>query len=421
MNIAVNELFGRFNYNITLFNGNNRIAILTGPNGFGKSTILHCIKAVCESDLSFFENLLFQSIKVSSGQDELFIEKKPDTLIVNGIELSNAAFPTSTRSENADTERAALHFYLRTLDNELESASHFADIIKMLEERKKGKERVGNKSRAEVLRDVLQLMAKIGGKAIMIEEQRLLQLYPDRENRKWRSREVIERISDSLKNNIAQVATEYSKKSTELDASLPYRLLNESESEPFDEENFQRLNSEMQVNLQSLQENGISETRFHPNLQYTPKDSKILRILLEDFNKKFDVYRPMIDKITLFKEIVNRRLMFKKVIISPKDGLVVQDTDSSREIPLKNLSSGEKEIVVLFYRLIFETEAGATLLIDEPEISLHLAWQKPFVKDLQKVAEQNNLRAIIATHSSAIIGGHRNIQVDLGELYQDGK
>lgn len=51
--------------------------------------------------------------------------------------------------------------------------------------------------------------------------------------------------------------------------------------------------------------------------------------------------------------------------------------DSSDSIlSLEQLSSGEKQEIVLFYELIFETDSQLLLLIDEPEISLHIMWQK---------------------------------------------
>lgn len=88
-------------------------------------------------------------------------------------------------------------------------------------------------------------------------------------------------------------------------------------------------------------------------------------------------------------------------------------------IPLEKLSSGEQETLVLYYQLIFETAPGTMLLIDEPEISLHIAWQRHFIDELKEIVRLNGLRAVVATHSTSIIGRHRDIQVDLGALYQD--
>ena len=84
---------------------------------------------------------------------------------------------------------------------------------------------------------------------------------------------------------------------------------------------------------------------------------------------------------------------------------------------LSQLSSGEKQEIVLFYELIFDTRKELLLLIDEPEISLHITWQKQFLGDLLEVSKLIALHAIVATHSPQIVSSHLDIQIDLGELY----
>ena len=71
----------------------------------------------------------------------------------------------------------------------------------------------------------------------------------------------------------------------------------------------------------------------------------------------------------------------------------------------------------MFYKLIFEAPNQSLLLIDEPEISLHIVWQKIFMNDLQKVVDLKNLNVIVATHSPQIINNYWDNQIDLGELY----
>ena len=53
--IEVNKLFDRFNYTISTKPGG--ITIITGPNGFGKSTILRIINALGSGDIGFFIKL----------------------------------------------------------------------------------------------------------------------------------------------------------------------------------------------------------------------------------------------------------------------------------------------------------------------------------------------------------------------------
>ena len=42
-------------------------------------------------------------------------------------------------------------------------------------------------------------------------------------------------------------------------------------------------------------------------------------------------------------------------------------------------------------------------MIDEPEISLHVAWQQEFLHDLEKITDLAKFDVLIATHSPQII------------------
>ena len=84
------------------------------------------------------------------------------------------------------------------------------------------------------------------------------------------------------------------------------------------------------------------------------------------------------------------------------------------------LSSGEKETLVLFYQLIFEVSEDSLILIDEPEISLHIAWQRKFAEDIQMIIQQKKIKVVIATHSVQIVNGNKKIQRDLGKQCKDG-
>jgi predicted ATPase len=53
-------------------------------------------------------------------------------------------------------------------------------------------------------------------------------------------------------------------------------------------------------------------------------------------------------------------------------------------------------------------------LIDEPETSMHVAWQIEFIRDLKKITKIKPLSFIVATHSPDIIND--NTFIDLYEL-----
>lgn len=66
-----------------------------------------------------------------------------------------------------------------------------------------------------------------------------------------------------------------------------------------------------------------------------------------------------------------------------------------------HLSSGEKQIIVILLTVLVQDNKPAILFMDEPEISLHIDWQR---KLIQYIKELNpNVQIILATHSPGII------------------
>ena len=143
-----------------------------------------------------------------------------------------------------------------------------------------------------------------------------------------------------------------------------------------------------------------------------------MKIYFDDFAEKFKVFQELIQKLDLFTSIINERLTFKKILITRTDGFkIVDEENEEKTLELSQLSSGEKQEIVLFYELIFNTKSEFLLLIDEPEISLHIMWQKKFMDDLLAVSKQTKISAVVATHSPQIVSKHWDIQIDLGEMY----
>src|ERR1700688_2672625 len=61
--IQVTNLFGTFNHKIPLTNA-ERVTIIHGPNGFGKTVMLKMIAALIEGDTSVFERVPFSEFRV---------------------------------------------------------------------------------------------------------------------------------------------------------------------------------------------------------------------------------------------------------------------------------------------------------------------------------------------------------------------
>ena len=83
---------------------------------------------------------------------------------------------------------------------------------------------------------------------------------------------------------------------------------------------------------------------------------------------------------------------------------------------LNQLSSGEQHEVVLLYELIFNARQNTLVLIDEPELSLHVTWQKEFLTDLIKIISLQNIQVLIATHSPTIINDRWDLVYNLEKV-----
>jgi predicted ATPase len=65
------------------------------------------------------------------------------------------------------------------------------------------------------------------------------------------------------------------------------------------------------------------------------------------------------------------------------------------------LSSGEKQILAILLTVLVEDQQPYVLLMDEPEVSLHIEWQKRLI---ELILELNpNVQIILTTHSPAVI------------------
>jgi ABC-type multidrug transport system ATPase subunit len=72
-------------------------------------------------------------------------------------------------------------------------------------------------------------------------------------------------------------------------------------------------------------------------------------------------------------------------------------------LPFDELSSGEQQIITLAAKMISEAEQDVLFIIDEPEISLHVAWQRAVPKIFAMIAQEFQADILVATHSPVLI------------------
>lgn len=162
-----------------------------------------------------------------------------------------------------------------------------------------------------------------------------------------------------------------------------------------------------------------------PTLNSQNKKEKVISLIFEELLKlpqtvlsndyfclQFKHFLDFYDKFMLFKNLYeglyyDNDPAAKKISIEGNDIVFktnkTLNNDFSVKLSIKSLSSGELNIVTILYYLIFETTRGSIVLIDEPEISLHVVWQEQLSVLIEKIMESKpGVQVIIATHSPFI-------------------
>lgn len=385
--IEIKGLFDLFDYEIPLTNEEN-LLIITGPNGFGKTMILNIIDSLFNNKLEFFQKLVFKFIAIWVDEKEISIRK-------GSYESVELIVFDHNRQIHLGALNISGNYQIDKLDKK--------DLARL---EKKDTQRIEFYKNVKKEFDVFNVH--------LIKEQRLLRRNPKRQ-KKTTSTSVEFYLSFENENFVIDTIEEYANElrdlinanlensytiTQQIDSTFPKRLFNEKGTlsiEEFDERF--KLLKEKQEKLKRF---GLSESEQEiPD--YDEKNASVLLVYLKDSEDKNKVFDGLLRKLELFTNILNeRRFTFKSIKIDRKKGFIFL-TQKGVELSLTDLSSGEQHEVVLLYELIFKTNPNTLVLIDEPEISLHVTWQKDFLSDLLKILELQKMQVIVATHSPQII------------------
>jgi predicted ATP-binding protein involved in virulence len=421
--IKIEKLFDIFDYDIEF--KKEGITILTGPNGYGKTTILKILDALDSQNGFFFLRLQFKKIVLNfSDRDTITLEKKEKKSIwINGSDA---------------------HWNIKSLDKMLRGIPFFRQFD--------GKtwmdERTGELYEKEdlfqkVISDFPKLASNVDfgrtdidigrisqflkspfPRVYFISSQRLLRpisYTKSNRHREFLEKEVntfsntIEEYAKELCNNIRDVLAKSSQTAQILDSSFPRRLFEQTYN--ISESDFNQRFEKIKDIQKSLSQYGLSDIEEDNHPTYKEENAKALSVYIDDTEKKLAIFSELLEKLRTFIDILNeRRFTFKKIAISKEDGFKFT-TDNGLPLELGDLSSGEQQEVVLLYELLFKVKEGTLVLIDEPELSLHVVWQKQFLDDLFKIIELQKIDIVVATHSPQIINNRWDLEVDLEVLH----
>lgn len=113
-------------------------------------------------------------------------------------------------------------------------------------------------------------------------------------------------------------------------------------------------------------------------------------------------YRPIAE----FLDSLNRFFADSKKNASVDSLGKLKVSQHGSEISLASMSSGEKQLLILLGHARFARGAGGVIIVDEPEVSLHLRWQEQLIDEITQWGD--GMQFIFATHSPEVVGYKTN-------------
>jgi predicted ATPase len=114
-----------------------------------------------------------------------------------------------------------------------------------------------------------------------------------------------------------------------------------------------------------------------------------------------------------FLMTVNNMLIQKSMSIGKTNDFVVH-TDQGNTIEIQQLSSGEKQLLIILGEALLRDQEPWVYIADEPELSLHVNWQEQLVRNL--LAVNPKAQILFATHSPDIVSTFGNRVFDMQDV-----
>jgi predicted ATPase len=449
--LIIKKLYGYLNKKIDF---KDNINLLVGINGSGKTSILNTVNWLLTPSLPHLCVTEFESLELlfEYNNTEYTIKVTQDSKLltykIKNITQEIEYYPLTVRLKIPTS---------KLTQNESQKERYYSEYLGL------GPDKEETETWALVFNQLPKPIVIGLDRYLFTEEKNEVVLYQDEVFQRLVKKEISGRVSPL--NEVRRLANQeysiYKSKIVELSRDLNNKIILSA----FDEitidtlkelENASNISLEQIENLHKKVETFFKETMSESKLQRQSKrkDSSLKKIenyfnhlkklivkaekgndkekfsllylsnisqfkKLKDLIKEFEVFerksqdyysdiKTYLDTVNNFLTDSAKQLSFQKDLselifnVLDKDGKIL-----SKNRDIKTLSSGERQILILFTYLKFHNKSGTIFLIDEPELSLHPKWQEDFLKAVETLTPKNT-QIIIATHSPIIVGSNED-------------
>lgn len=451
LHYSVKKLFGQFDYDIN-FEVNDGFSMIAAPNSFGKSTILKSIYSVMTGNIFFFNSLEFEEMyfkfKDSKSNEKL-------NLTINKKAENNVVFFHYA---------GATHYYdddiIRNVSNNFEGElkGYFKFSSKYNKENRYSKDFEFSDAWTESNSyDLSTLFEKSFRECSEIERRTFFTNVPWLQNFmdifknpcryisaadpnytigyansflsvqdlavqiKWSSERILQNMRsaiDDIRQNAESLTVSHPKKY--MDKAQLYAEVLAEWNTASELENLHRdqLTSEGLFAVNRIKpDNCTYIEKWHPKEDDSMELLLIKDLLLVEYAKHLRDFEELFAKFDMLESTINGMIYFKKLTVGGGYGLeITPNKQDNQLIYFDKLSSGERRMISFVGTLTFafgNIDKSEYLFYDEPENSLHPAWQEKLADFCYDAHVKYGHNFIIATHSPIFIGNRWNNVIDL--------
>jgi hypothetical protein len=177
----------------------------------------------------------------------------------------------------------------------------------------------------------------------------------------------------------------------------------------------------LEQRLRNLSERSLDFARFSLMPPLKPEDllgtianapddrlhliASVLEPYLDSVTARLDALESTKSLIASLVEDVNRFFKNKRIRFSLVSGIQIVASNGTSLAPAV-LSSGEKHLLLMFCYTVVAFGKRTLFIIDEPELSLNVKWQRGIVDSLLDVVKNSPMQFILASHSIELLSQH---------------
>ncbi|WP_017211813.1 translation initiation factor IF-2 N-terminal domain-containing protein [Clostridium beijerinckii] len=437
--IKINKLFNKEGYNYK-FDFKDDINILIAENGSGKTTILNIIIALLNGNVKKLVKLPFESIEIQVNDviniinrkdliDSSFYKKEIVYLlrkIKDRIPYSKYEYLTYKimNDENIDAYEIENLIYKYSGKNYIRRENNQISLFSEIDDEKYPSSQLHYKLRKSCHSNkIINLVNEISEKIKKQEEIIDFPTYRRIEEDLDKVIELSEKEKNELRYKLNNSTLNFGISDVKNIIEQLTEKLREDANDYYTKMNAEVLNDLLsnKVKLNVTQKNQIDKDKINIIIGRIGEDkikeldklrnfidntsevenSEFLQYYIFKLINIYEAQKPIDEKIKNYKDVCNKYLVNKSMIYDEvRVKVIISDDETKEEIFLEQLSSGEKQILSLFAKLYLTTTKPSIFIIDEPELSLSIIWQKSLLEDIYA---SNKINLLIATTHSPFI------------------